>query len=956
MAGRYKQKFLQYNPRDGKISLAVYFSEGEKMKLSKTALGILSAKYRAVLIRCLLASAVVFPSVANALPVNDYTELTGNKDDDYTINFSNNAVLNGNGYTFGYDDGIEITGKGTLQNIKLTAYERIRASDALTMSGNVYLDASEGGTNKGVSLKNITVSENSNLYLVSYEGMPSSMKFEILNIEGAADGSSKIYTSKAMDGSDCNGGEDVYLRGNTYKNISIDGKSDIFLEKTGTDAFTVNLENVSITGKWFQTALSNLNQFDGAVNFSGVNTIVVDNFAIRDSLTVNEGASLTLKNSNGELNTPTTINDLRLAGEFHGNLSGGTVNLRDTGSFYGRLDGTTVSMTDVAVVDLSRLHLSAGSEIGELKLSSTDDSTSHLTVNSDITAKEVHFYNVAQVSGSGAQTIKTTKIYSEKAISFDNIKIASESGLSFVGDKKYTFTNVVLSADGEIKWNEEAVFNGNSFLTAANINAGTVTLNGTLTVDGLLRITGSNELIGSGGILNVVLPEAAATSPIITATANNVTLTLDLKNVKNEDTARQYSITNKSDGYTLSGKYDRYAFSKDRSFTLDDFKANKDAFSLTQNLWKDSNGTLWIMKVAGGAEAAISDLRDAGVFVSPTEENASKILDMVDNPYADRLIDLLDSGDLGLQKQALRETVPTDAAQSSFKTARETALSVMNTVADRLGNGSGVSGRSGGDLTVGRASVWAQGMVNRAKMTGGDGFKSDTPGFAAGVEANLTDEIKAGVGYAYASTDIKTDRSKTDADTHTGFVYGEYVPNKFYANAVLGFGRSDYDDTTRIAGMKSSFRADTYSARVAAGYDAGVLTPEAALRFVSVRQKAYTDALGARVSAKNLNTATAVAGVKAGKSFAVGKYGVSPELRLAATYDIARPNEGRAVTLPDGSSYVAAGEHLKRLGAEIGAKAAVRLNNDVEVSLTYDGAFKEHYQNHTGLINVSVGF
>ncbi len=62
-------------------------------------------------------------------------------------------------------------------------------------------------------------------------------------------------------------------------------------------------------------------------------------------------------------------------------------------------------------------------------------------------------------------------------------------------------------------------------------------------------------------------------------------------------------------------------------------------------------------------------------------------------------------------------------------------------------------------------------------MTGGDGFTSGTAGFAAGVETNLTDEIKAGFGYAFASTDIKTGRSKTDADTHTGFVYGEYVPD-----------------------------------------------------------------------------------------------------------------------------------------------------------------------------------
>lgn len=60
--------------------------------------------------------------------------------------------------------------------------------------------------------------------------------------------------------------------------------------------------------------------------------------------------------------------------------------------------------------------------------------------------------------------------------------------------------------------------------------------------------------------------------------------------------------------------------------------------------------------------------------------------------------------------------------------------------------------------------------------------------------------------------------------------------------------------------------------------------------------------------------------------------------------------------MPDGSSYIAAGEHLKRLGMEIGAKAAVRLTNAVEVSLSYDGAFKEHYQDHTGLLNVKLKF
>ena len=549
------------------------------------------------------------------------------------------------------------------------------------------------------------------------------------------------------------------------------------------------------------------------------------------------------------------------------------------------------------------------------------------------------------VSIDGNGTLRANMFIDANSYSFKDIAIeAREKNLDIgtIAD----FTNNAISAPGAITFHNAATFHGASFLSAQSIKAKAVALDGTLTVSGVLH---ADKI--TGGTLNIVLPETAVTSPIVTADAENVTLTLDLKNVKGKE-AQKYRLTNTKDGYTVSGDYGKYAFSADGDFA--DYRADKDAFSFA-NAWKNSDGTLWVMRISGGAQAAIDDLRAAGIFVSPVEENASKILEMANNnPFADALTALLDSGNPALQKQALREVVPTDAAASAFKSAKNTANAVMNAVSGRLGGSSSVSGRSGGDLTVGESSVWVQGMLNHAKMTGG--FKADTAGFAAGVETNLTDEIKAGFGYAYASTDIKTDRSKTDANTHTGFVYGEYAPDALYVNAMLSFGRSDYDDKAKLSGMKNSYKADTYSARVATGYALGVLTPEAALRFTAVRQKAYTDALGARVSAKSLNTATMVAGAKAAKTFTADKYAVTPEAKLALTYDLARPNEDRTVTLPDGSSYVAAGEKLNRLGLEIGAKAAVRLTNAVEVSLSYDGAFKEHYQDHTGLMNVKVEF
>lgn len=768
--------------------------------------------------------------------------------------------------------------------------------------------------------------------------------------------------------------------------------SNVLLDFANTDAF---VGSAVFTNTRMQTKLVDDSSIRfGDASFNGNNTITANGISAVGSLTVSNGGSLTVKNLDGTGNGLLNGN-LNLYGHFTGDMQGDIkVSTNHDWSFNGKFNGNIEAVFKDSVLDTTSLKLAQDSAIGSLTLERSYDSKSaDVIVNSDLAVSNLIFNNKREQSSSdpenagkitGTGTLKVDKVTVNRVanvvsenqnVYFNGINIAAlNDDLVFDGDSSsgYDFTNNAISAKHNIIFSNsvKATFNGNSSLTTELISAGNMVVNGALTVNGELNANDINLKNGGtlsmngklnasqiiGGTLNIILPETAGTSPIITADAKDVTLTLDLKNVTNKDAAQEYLLTNSADGYTISGNYGKWAFS-DGEFTLDDWKADKDTYKLTEELWKNAKGTLWILKVAGGAESAINDLRMAGIYVSPTEENASKILDLInDNPFADRLTDLLDSGDAGLQKQALREIAPTDAASSAFKTAKSAASAVMNAVSGRLGGASDVSGRSGGDLTAGESAAWAQGLFNRAKMTGGDGFTSGTAGFSAGVETNLTDEIKAGFGYAFASTDIKTDRSKTDADTHTGFVYGEYAPDALYVNAMLGYGRSDYDDKAKLSGMKNSYKADTFSARVAAGYDMGILTPEAALRFTAVRQNAYTDELGARVSAKNLNTTTAVVGAKAGKDFAAGKYTVSPEMKAALTYDLARPNESRMVALPDGSSYVAAGEHLNRLGVEVGAKAAVRLTNEIELSLSYDGAFKEHYQDHTGLINVKVDF
>ena len=475
---------------------------------------------------------------------------------------------------------------------------------------------------------------------------------------------------------------------------------------------------------------------------------------------------------------------------------------------------------------------------------------------------------------------------------------------------------------------------------------------------------GENSLTAStiaGGTISAILTDAAKNTAIITANADKVTLKLDMSQAS-RNKATLYKITNGT-GFTF-GDYatNRYAVSASE-FTLSDAKT-------LEKLSGWNGGDLWILRLATASEAAIEDLEKSGVVLPENEKNASKILDLATGildklpehhkKVIEKVNDLLDKaqGKAEEIKQILREIAP-DASTSGSKTASNTAKSVINVINSRFGGGSPRRGRSGGDYTVGQTAVWAQGMMNYAKLDTDNGFDAHSNGFAAGFEANFTDSFKAGLGYAYTSTDISTERSKTDVKTHTGFVYGEYKPNKAYVNGVVSFGRSDYDDTTRSLSLNSAYKTATIAAQVAAGYKAGVVTPEAAVRFANVKQKAYTDATGAKMAEKTSDTWTGVLGAKIGKNYllkANRKIGLSPELKVAATYDFARDDENRTVTLPDGSSYTATGEAMERFGVEAGAGVTVSIANSAEIALTYDGKFKKDYQDHTGMVNLKIKF
>ena len=310
-----------------------------------------------------------------------------------------------------------------------------------------------------------------------------------------------------------------------------------------------------------------------------------------------------------------------------------------------------------------------------------------------------------------------------------------------------------------------------------------------------------------------------------------------------------------------------------------------------------------------------------------------------------------------------------DVAPLVQKTSVETTNQVFNAVGTRLSGGSIKSaseGKASGDNVFERAAVWVQTLFNKSKLddtSDAKGFDSDSTGVAFGAEKFVNDDVKVGVGYAFTNTDIDGFMRDTDVDTHTAIVYGEYKPSNWYVNGIANYSWSDYSEDKNVAGVgvKADYDVETFGLQTMTGYDMDVngvnVTPEAGLRYFHVKQDSYKDSAGNKISSDDADILTGVIGAKVNKDFALENgMNIRPEARFAVTYDLMDADNSSFVTLANGASYNVEGESLDRFGMEFGAGVTAEVNDNVELSLGYEGKFREDYQDHTGLLNAKYKF
>ena len=387
----------------------------------------------------------------------------------------------------------------------------------------------------------------------------------------------------------------------------------------------------------------------------------------------------------------------------------------------------------------------------------------------------------------------------------------------------------------------------------------------------------------------------------------------------------------------------------------------------------NGDGTFEVTSVGSATDAVVdaggsaNNAGTAEAWDSVSASNSSPVAATV----TEKLAQLSNSTNAAEQKayvDALTAVAP-EVAPMVQKTQTETANQVFGAVSTRLTGGSistGGEGMASGDNIFKRGAMWVQGLFNKSKLddtSKAKGFDADSNGIAFGAEKFVTDDTKVGIGYAYTNTDIDGFMRDTDVDTHTAILYGEYKPSNWYVNGIATYGWSDYEESKSVAGVgvKADYDVETFGLQAMTGYDMNInglgVTPEAGLRYVHIKQDAYKDSADQRVSANDSDILTGVIGAKVSKNFELSNgMNIKPEARIAATYDLMNDDVNSVVTLANGSAYTVNGEALDRFGMEFGAGVTAEVNDSVELSLGYEGKFREDYQDHTGLINAKYKF
>lgn len=863
-----------------------------------------------------------------------------------SINVSNMGTLN--------LTNTEINGGDSLKAVNVLTAGTLSLEDSLLQGDSFNLTVQDSGT---VELDNSTLSINN---AAAQTGGETSSGAAIVFDNGhltlkdkskleMTSGVDKEVTSGAFSFTDSNvdiSGSSTLSKGNSGDMLFSGGSLNL-----GTPGDTGDISKISHSGSTGSIRLSNV----GTATLSGKSSIERtgtggDIVVNSTGLVMKDEASLNVSTASGKVVFSSAVAQLSEKASIQATGNSNEVVIENN---------SNVTMADESSMSVEHVYVSNGGSLeltGSAKITAPGDASVSDSEGVKVVASSVIMSEKARIEGdvslenggflgmSGNAEIDGD-LNTKSTTGYSTISIGSTSGGS---------SDVTINGSIDISQSVLSILNGNtltlgekrdnSFKNGSYLSLGT----------GKLDLKGGNLTMSGDSTLTLRIASESDYGQILNAGTINIEQGAGLdvsidKNVVSKGETKEFQI--------LSGTVDGKWVNLNRRYKFDHLGGGK--YNVTQVA---DAGDIVIMD--GGTENNANTANawlEGNSFANGSE--AAKVYDELDY--------LSQYGQGSEYVDALTALAP-DAAPLVRSLTTENSNQIFNTVQNRLEGGSslrmkpGRAGRYARGLASGdmyrEDAIWVQGLYNHSELSDtkeAKGFEIDSYGGAIGLDNYVTDSLKLGIGYAYTHGDISGFLRDTDVDTHTGFVYGEFKPNRWFLNAIASYSFASYDEEKRVSTfkVKGDYDVNAFGAQVMTGYKMGYVTPELGVRYLNVKQDAYEDSIGQRVDVVSNDVLTGVFGIRIKQDFFPNRgFSIRPEVHVAATYDFVQDDAVSVVSLPNGSVYQIEGENLDKFGLEAGAGLTLDVGNRLEMAVSYEGKFRKDYTDHSGLVNMKFKF
>lgn len=882
----------------------------------------------------------------------------------------NNSVLAFSGVTVGGDNKLEsinVSNMGTLNftNTEINGGDGLKAVNVLTggklslkdssLQGDSFnLTVQDSGT---VELDNSTLSIDKAAAQTGSE-MSSGAAIVFDNGNLTLKGGSTLEMTSGTDTEVISGAFSF-----TDSNVDISGSSMLSKENSGDMLFsggslnlgtpedTGDISKISHSGSTGSIRLSNV----GNATLSGKSSIERtgkggDIVVNSTGLVMKDEASLNVSTEGGNVVFSSTVAQLSDKASIQATGNSNEVVIENN---------SNVTMADESSMSADHVYVSNGGSLeltGSAKITAPGDASVSDSEGVKVVASSVIMSEKARIEGDVSLENGGFLGMSGNAEIDGDLNTKSTTGYSTISIGSTSGGPSVVAINGSIDISQSvlSILNGNtltlgekrdnSFKNGSYLSLGT----------GKLDLNGGNLTMSGDSTLTLRIASESEYGQILNAGKINIEQGAGLdvsidKNVVSKGQTKEFQI--------LSGTVDGDWVNLNRRYEFDHLGEGK--YAVTQVA---DAGDIVIMD--GGTENNANTANawlEGNNFANGSE--AAKVYDELDY--------LSQYGQGSEYVDALTALAP-DAAPLVRSLTTENSNQIFSTVQNRLEGGSslrmkpGRAGRYARGLASGdmyrEDAIWVQGLYNHSELSDtkeAKGFEIDSYGGAIGLDNYVTDSLKLGIGYAYTHGDISGFLRDTDVDTHTGFVYGEFKPNRWFLNAIASYSFASYDEEKRVSifKVKGDYDVNAFGAQVMTGYKMGYVTPELGVRYLNVKQDAYEDSIGQRVDAVSNDVLTGVFGIRIKQDFFPNRgFSIRPEVHVAATYDFVQDDAVSVVSLPNGSVYQIEGENLDKFGLEAGAGLTLDVGNRLEMAVSYEGKFRKDYTDHSGLVNMKFKF